>query len=108
MGIVCTIRFIIRNQSRFIINVPESEISDPDRICFQIEQAHWFYEDFIREDDRSLPGFTLKRFAAEMFQRCPLLKDFLVESNMEEIYKRFLALKMNIPVCGAIILSKIF
>jgi 8-oxo-dGTP pyrophosphatase MutT (NUDIX family) len=40
-----------------------------------------------------------------MFQRCPLLKDFLVHSNVEEIYQRFLAYKMNIPVCGAILLN---
>ena len=91
--------------SRFIINVPEQEIATTERICFQIEQAHWYYEDFLRELEPSLPGFTLKRFAAEMFQRCPLLRNFLVDSDVEEIYNRFVAYKMNVPVCGSIILN---
>nr|CAG8567718.1 13020_t:CDS:2 [Entrophospora candida]CAG8568712.1 4313_t:CDS:2 [Entrophospora candida] len=50
--------------SRFIINVPEEELSSIERICFQIEQAHWFYEDFVREQNSSLPSFTLKGFSA--------------------------------------------
>jgi len=91
--------------SRFIINVPENELRSTERICFQIEQAHWYYEDFIWEEDQTLPHFSLKKFAGEMFQRCPLLTDFIVEENVEEIYKRFVAYKMNVPVCGAIILN---
>ena len=31
--------------SRFIINVPQEERKDLIRICFQIELAHWFYDD---------------------------------------------------------------
>lgn len=109
--------------SRFIINVPESEIANTDRICFQIEQAHWYYEDFIRDDPTAalattttqsdgsalppLPGYTLKRFAAEMFERCPLIADLVKNPRVdtEEIYRRFVAYKMNVPVCGAIILN---
>ncbi|KAJ2321103.1 Dipeptidyl-peptidase 5, partial [Coemansia sp. RSA 2702] len=58
---------------RFIINVPEEELQEIERICFQIEQAHWFYEDFIREENRALPSMTLKTFAGRMFKHCPLL-----------------------------------
>lgn len=50
--------------SRFIINVPEAELSSVERICFQVEQAHWFYEDFIRELRPELPSFQLKTFSA--------------------------------------------
>lgn len=50
--------------SRFIINVPEAELSSVERICFQVEQAHWFYEDFIRELKPELPSFQLKTFSA--------------------------------------------
>ncbi|KAI3484027.1 hypothetical protein L1887_53042 [Cichorium endivia] len=34
--------------SRFIVNLPSDELSSIERICFQVEQAHWFYEDFLR------------------------------------------------------------
>jgi mRNA-decapping enzyme subunit 2 len=47
----------------------------------------------------------LKKFAAEMFNRCPLLTDFLKNQDIEAIYNGFLAYKMKIPVCGAIILN---
>jgi hypothetical protein len=29
-------------------------------LYFQLEQAHWFYEDFLREQTPSLPGFKLQ------------------------------------------------
>lgn len=51
--------------SRFILNVPDEELLSVERILFQIEQAHWFYEDFIREQNTSLPSFSLKNFSAK-------------------------------------------
>ncbi|KAG7128230.1 mRNA decapping complex subunit 2 like protein [Verticillium longisporum] len=33
---------------RFIINLPEEDLSSVARICFQIEEAQWFYEDFYK------------------------------------------------------------
>lgn len=130
--------------SRFILNVPESEISTTDRVCFQIEQAYWFYEDFLRESmsnrsefvnqegktlheaeirsslipagsvdqvqpnysDVSLPHMNLKKFVGEMFVRCPLLRDFLHNTSLEQIYSQFIHYKMNVPVCGAILLNQ--
>lgn len=93
--------------SRFIINVPEQELRSTERICFQIEQAHWYYEDFLYDNaPNQLPHFTLKKFAAEMFSRCPLLHEFLTDSSIEAIYEKFITYKMNVPVCGAIILNQ--
>lgn len=57
--------FLILNLSRFIINVPEVELASVERICFQVEQAHWFYEDFVREIKPDLPSFQLKTFSAK-------------------------------------------
>lgn len=36
--------------TRFILNLPASEIATSERIFFQIEQAWWFYEDFVCDD----------------------------------------------------------
>jgi hypothetical protein len=42
-----------------------------------------------------------------MFQRCPILTGFIRNKNdVDEIYARFVAYKMNVPVCGAIILNE--
>jgi hypothetical protein len=31
-------------EARFIYNLPETELAHIERLFFQIEQAHWFYE----------------------------------------------------------------
>ncbi|KAJ2505664.1 mRNA-decapping enzyme subunit 2 [Coemansia sp. RSA 1836] len=90
--------------SRFIINVPEEELQEIERICFQIEQAHWFYDDFVREINPSLPSMSLKTFAARMFKHCPLLSQWA--HNAEAAYQTFLDYKFKVPVCGAIILNE--
>ncbi|KAJ2865229.1 mRNA-decapping enzyme subunit 2 [Coemansia aciculifera] len=90
--------------SRFIINVPEEELQEIERICFQIEQAHWFYDDFVREANPSLPSMSLKTFAARMFKHCPLLSQWA--HNAEAAYQTFLDYKFKVPVCGAIILNE--
>ncbi|KAJ1678726.1 mRNA-decapping enzyme subunit 2, partial [Spiromyces aspiralis] len=82
--------------SRFIINVPEEESQAIERICFQIEQAHWFYEDFTRKSHPYLPSMSPKNFAAQMFQHCPLLSQW--GPNPDIAYKRFLEYKFQVPV----------
>ncbi|TID18887.1 hypothetical protein E2P81_ATG05861 [Venturia nashicola] len=88
---------------RFIINNPSEELTSPGRICFQIEEAQWFYEDFIRPLDPKLPSRDLRRFCADMFRHCPLLQPFADQA--EEVYREFLAYKNRVPVRGAIMLN---
>lgn len=40
-------------EARFIYNLPETELSHIERLFFQIEQAHWFYE------VQPFPNYTL-------------------------------------------------
>ena len=30
-------------EARFLYNLPENELTSPERLFFQIEQAYWFY-----------------------------------------------------------------
>ncbi|KAJ3023112.1 mRNA-decapping enzyme subunit 2 [Thoreauomyces humboldtii] len=90
-------------QCRFIINVPEEELSSVERICFQIEQAHWFYEDFVREENPRLSSFSLKNFCANFFRHCPLLHRWA--HDHETAFQNFMEYKVRVPVCGAIILN---
>lgn len=59
--------------SRFIVNLPQEELDSIERICFQIEQAHWFYEDFIRPQASHLPSYSLRKFSELVFKTNPLL-----------------------------------
>ncbi|EKG15656.1 hypothetical protein MPH_07091 [Macrophomina phaseolina MS6] len=89
---------------RFIINLPKEELESVERICFQIEEAHWFYEDFIRPLDPSLPSMNLKHFCLLIFQHCPLFSEY-AESYYSAAYSEFLAYKTRVPVRGAILLN---
>ncbi|KAI1862458.1 hypothetical protein JX265_009172 [Neoarthrinium moseri] len=89
---------------RFIINLPEEDLSSTARICFQIEEAHWFYEDFIRVIDPSLPHMALKDFCLRMFQHCPILAPYGPEQHLHA-YQEFMQYKTRIPVRGAILLN---
>ncbi|GJE86134.1 DCP2-domain-containing protein [Phanerochaete sordida] len=90
--------------SRFILNLPEVELASLERVCFQVEQAHWYYEDFIREQDSSLPTMTLKKFSHSLFHVCPFLSHW--GDDHEQTFQNFMAYKTRVPVCGAIMLNE--
>lgn len=90
---------------RFIINLPQEDLSSVARICFQVEEAQWFYEDFIRPLDPTLPSMSLRTFCLRIFQHCPLLASFSVENHMRA-FEEFLQYKTRVPVRGAILLNE--
>ncbi|KAI0122102.1 hypothetical protein F4814DRAFT_407558 [Daldinia grandis] len=89
---------------RFIINLPREDLSSVARICFQIEEAQWFYEDFIRPLDPALPSMSLRSFSLKMFQHCPLLASFSAESHIKA-FEEFIQYKTRVPVRGAVMLN---
>ncbi|KAL7786684.1 Dcp2, box A domain-containing protein [Trichoderma ceciliae] len=90
---------------RFIINLPQEDLSSVARLCFQVEEAQWFYEDFIRPLDPTLPSMTLRTFCLRIFQHCPLLASFSVENHIKA-FEEFLQYKTRVPVRGAIMLNR--
>ncbi|PKY03571.1 hypothetical protein P168DRAFT_311180 [Aspergillus campestris IBT 28561] len=76
-----------------------------ERICFQVEEAQWFYEDFIRPLDPALPSLSLKAFALRIFQHCPLMSQWSHYHHMTA-FSEFLAYKTRVPVRGAIMLNQ--
>ncbi|KAF5016087.1 hypothetical protein F66182_12342, partial [Fusarium sp. NRRL 66182] len=90
---------------RFIINLPREELESVERICFQVEEAQWFYEDFVRPLDPALPSLSLKAFAMRIFQHCPLMSEWS-EYHHAAAFSEFLAYKTRVPVRGAILLNE--
>ncbi|KAF2083971.1 DCP2-domain-containing protein [Saccharata proteae CBS 121410] len=90
---------------RFIINLPQEELESVERICFQVEEAQWFYEDFIRPLDPTLPSLNLKQFCLAIFQHCPLFAEY-TDQHYAAAYSEFLAYKIRVPVRGAILLNE--
>jgi hypothetical protein len=54
--------FTDSRSSRFVINCPKEELETPERIGWQFELAHWYYEDFYRASVPELPSFGLGPF----------------------------------------------
>lgn len=79
-----------------------TEFSSFERVVFQIEQAHWFYEDFYRKR-YGLIKYSLERFVELIFHHCPSLQPYA--SGVSSIYKDFKDYKSSVPVCGCILLN---
>ncbi|GAA5842757.1 hypothetical protein JCM9279_003978 [Rhodotorula babjevae] len=93
--------------ARFIVNLPAEELESMDRVCFQIEQAHWYYEDFVRpmaSNPSLLPSYTLKAFSLLIFKSCPLLHDLVPQHA--QIWTSFMQYKERVPVCGAVLINE--
>jgi len=104
--------------ARFLAALPEDEARDAARLGFHLEQAHWYYVDFLRDEDPDArPSLGLRAFATVLagFLRrqagpvvAPAVRDMLCASKTApaELVDAFAAYKALVPTCGAIILDR--
>jgi ADP-ribose pyrophosphatase YjhB (NUDIX family) len=93
---------------RFIINIPDEELASLERVFFQVEAAHWFYDDFYRVEHKHLPSLRIKEFSQAFVRRCPTLKSALKLKDDEAVaaaLNSFTKYKRKVPVCGCILLN---
>lgn len=88
---------------RFLNNLPASEYEEFERLFFAVEAAHWFYDDFHREENPKLPRLPLQAFAKRIFGHSPLLQPHLAE--VDALTARFRTYKHAVPTYGAAMLS---
>ena len=88
-----------------MLNCPAEELDSFERILFLVEQAHWYYEDFVREEpeNKHMRSMKLREFAELTFHRCAALSKY--RGKVDGIYKNFLMYKLSIPTGGLIILN---
>lgn len=77
--------------------------SDINKICFQIELAHWYYIDELVPKYK-VPKLKLNDFFELVFRNYKKLKT--VNSSSSSIYQNWLKFKTKIPVYGAIMIDK--
>jgi 8-oxo-dGTP pyrophosphatase MutT (NUDIX family) len=91
--------------SRFLLNLPEAELSRVDRLFFQLQQAHWFYEDFyVDDEERHIPHLSWEPFTKLLFNRCPLLVH--IRQQHKDFFSSFRSYVKRIPTFGVILLDR--
>ncbi|KAI5962646.1 DCP2 [Candida pseudojiufengensis] len=88
---------------RFLINVPEEDLSSIERIFFQVEEAHWFYLDFVRQLNPNLPALKMRNFSTKILEKCPLIWKW---GDPTDALSRFGKYKSTIPVRGVALFTK--
>ncbi|GAV30166.1 hypothetical protein PMKS-003674 [Pichia membranifaciens] len=87
---------------RFVVNCPEEDLSSIERVLFQIEEAHWFYQDFLRTSNPLLPSMKMKQFTNRLIEQCPLIWKW---GDPSEALAQFGKYKSTIPVRGCALLN---
>eukprot|EP00939_MAST-03C_sp_MAST-3C-sp1_P003332 g3332.t1 len=91
--------------SRFVLSWPEEIPLDSTRLFFQLEQAHWFYEDFFADKYEHLPHFhNLKAFCSMVFKKSMVFPKSL-KSKFVPLYKKFIKYRAAVPSFGAILVN---
>lgn len=88
---------------RFLANVPDEDLSSVERVLFQVEEAQWFYTDFLRQKSPYLPTLKMKGFAAQLLEKCPLIWKW---GNPSDALGKFGRYKSTIPVRGVALFNK--
>lgn len=89
--------------ARFLVNAPEEDLSSIERIFFQVEEAQWFYLDFVRHINPLLPSMKLKSFAPAILSKCPLIWRW---GDPRDALSKFGKYKSTIPVRGIALMNK--
>ncbi|KAA0159498.1 hypothetical protein FNF28_05855 [Cafeteria roenbergensis] len=90
---------------RFLANLPVEEKAAffAERLFFQLQQAHWFYEDFFVDDLDHIPHMRFREFTTAMFERCSLLEEYTAKhDDFMDLFKEYSA---SIPSFGAFVLN---
>ena len=88
------------------LNCPAEDISEGEALMllmFEVEKAHWFYSDFWRERDTSLPSLGIREFALKIFQHTAYLHSY--DTRFDTIFTKWQEYKRGVPTFGAIILN---
>jgi 8-oxo-dGTP pyrophosphatase MutT (NUDIX family) len=91
--------------TRFL-NCPGEDISEGEELMllmFEVEKAHWFYTDFWRERNSSLPSLGMRDFASRIFSHAAFLRHYV--PRFDSIFTKWQEYKRGVPTFGAIILN---
>ncbi|OCF40735.1 hypothetical protein I317_05430 [Kwoniella heveanensis CBS 569] len=93
--------------ARFLINLPKEEMSLV-RVYWQAEQAHWFYEDYLRPLNPLLPSLSQRNFTRIIIESSPLYVSLMNQGGVDydQLWEDYCSYKRMVPCCGGILINK--
>ncbi|WVW81843.1 hypothetical protein I302_103841 [Kwoniella bestiolae CBS 10118] len=93
--------------ARFLINLPREEMSLV-RVYWQAEQAHWFYEDYLRPLNPLLPSLSQRNFTRIIIESSPLYASLMAQGGVDydQVWEEYCSYKRMVPCCGGILINK--
>lgn len=88
---------------RFVVNCPEEDLSSYERVLFQIEEANWFYLDYVTTLNPLLQPKKMKQFTRSIVKLCPVVWKW---GDPEIALASFGKYKSTIPVRGCALINQ--
>lgn len=99
-------RALLDCYGRFLLNLPSSLLRDHVHLQFQIQEGHWWYEDFWYDVyPEKLPKINLKAFGLLMCESFSTLRECVPKDVRGRLVKDWVLYCKTIPLRGAIILN---
>lgn len=92
---------------RFIINLPEENLRDPARLCFELQEAFWFYLDYLYEGaKRDLPKLNQLSFVTLMVEADDVLQSIYSSTKArQQLFQDWRDYCRRVPLKGAVLLN---
>lgn len=88
---------------RFVLNCPDEDLASYERVLFQIEEANWFYLDYVTPLNPLLQPKKMKPFTRSIVKLCPVVWKW---GDPDIALASFGKYKATIPVRGAALINK--
>ncbi|RSH81437.1 mRNA-decapping enzyme subunit 2 [Saitozyma podzolica] len=93
--------------ARFLVNLPKEEMTLV-RIYWQAEQAHWFYEDYLRPLNPLLPSLSQRHFTQLIISSSPMYSSLAGDEGVDydNVWAEYISYKSMVPCCGGILINQ--
>jgi len=93
---------------RFVINLPEESLRNAPRLCFELQEAFWFYLDYLYDNaKKELPKLNQMNFVHLMLEACDVLRAIYVTSQQRQrLLQDWREYCKKVPLKGAVLLNQ--
>lgn len=93
---------------RFVVNLPEESLRNAPRLCFELQEAFWFYLDYLWEGSkRELPKLNQLNFVTLMLESSDVLKSLYFSSKArQQLIQEWREYVRRVPLKGAVMLNE--